>query len=83
MPQNRRPRHRFILLILEYHRQVKMHERRLWPELQRTTIAGLGFFEISGVMMEETQVDMGADRLSPPRCIEEQDNAKSMPLREA
>jgi hypothetical protein len=36
-----------------------MHERRLWPKLQRTTIAGLGFFEISGVMMEETQIDMG------------------------
>ena len=49
----------FILLILEHHRQVEMRECGVRPILQRAAIAGLGFFEIPGVMMEQAEIDTG------------------------
>jgi len=60
----------FVLSIFEDHPKVKMGESRVWPKVQCKTIAGLGFFELPRVMMEQAQVYDGMyfvlmGRLSP------------------
>ncbi len=36
----------FIRSIFQHHRQVEMRDRRLWPILLRTAVAGLSFFKL-------------------------------------